>query len=84
MPTCFNLVYVTRECEYSKCLLLAQCGTRTEYTNSDNWKCYSDGQPVLSAIATARYPALPVTNMMAGLDWEPLINRRRAFGMFMF
>ena len=25
-----------------------------------------------------------VTNMMAGLDWEPLVNRRRAFRMFMF
>ena len=25
-----------------------------------------------------------VTNMMAGLDWEPLLNRRRAFRMFMF
>ena len=25
-----------------------------------------------------------VTNMMAGLDWEPLIKRRRAFRMIMF
>ena len=25
-----------------------------------------------------------VTNMMAGLDWEPLLNRRSAFRMFMF
>ena len=25
-----------------------------------------------------------VTNMMAGLDWEPLLNRRRACRMFMF
>ena len=25
-----------------------------------------------------------ITNMMAGLDCEPLINRRRAFRMFMF
>ena len=25
-----------------------------------------------------------VTNLMAGLDWEPLVNRRRAFRMFMF
>ena len=25
-----------------------------------------------------------VTNMMAGLDWEPLVNSRRAFRMFMF
>ena len=25
-----------------------------------------------------------VTNMMAGLDWEPLLNRRRPFRMFRF
>ena len=25
-----------------------------------------------------------VTNIMAGHDWEPLLNRRRAFRMFMF
>ena len=24
------------------------------------------------------------TNVMAGLDWEPIIKRRRAFRMFMF
>ena len=28
--------------------------------------------------------AATVTNMMAGLDWEPLINRRRAVRMFVF
>ena len=25
-----------------------------------------------------------LTNMMAGLDWEPIVNRRGAFHMFMF
>ena len=28
--------------------------------------------------------AISVTNMMAGVDWEHLLNRRRAFRMFMF
>ena len=40
---------------------------------------HSDGQPVLSAIATVRHPALPTW----WLVWEPLINRRNAFRMFM-
>ena len=32
-----------------------------------------------------RYRQTPsVTNIMAGLDWESLLNRRRAFRMFMF